>query len=65
MFPIFGKFLRKNSAIGRAEAVIAKNLRVVVEDRKKVFDRYDKKDLIQLLLEQDEIRQKTEGVWQK
>ena len=54
--------MRKISAVGRAERVIAKDLTKVVQERKKMFDTYPKMDLIQLLLQQDQIRQKTEGV---
>jgi hypothetical protein len=62
MFPSIGSFMRKISAVGRAERVIAKDLTKVVQERKKMFDTYPKMDLIQLLLQQDQIRQQTEGV---
>jgi hypothetical protein len=62
MFPIIGTLCRKFSAIGRAEKVIADNLRKVVEERKKNFGTHGKIDLIELLLQQDQIRQKTENV---
>ena len=62
IFPYFGRFFRKHSAIGRAEKILADNLTKVVEERKKSFGTYDKIDLIELLLQQDQIRQKTENV---
>ena len=62
MFQPLGKLLRKISAIGRIEKVIANNLAKVVQARRKMFETYTKMDLIQLLLQQDQIRQQTDGV---
>ena len=62
MFPIIGQFLRRFSAIGRVEQKIINKLRKVVQERQKVFETYPKMDLIQLMLQQDRIRQQTEGV---
>ena len=62
MFQPLGKLLRRISAIGRIEKVIANNLAKVVQARRKIFETYTKMDLIQLLLQQDQIRQQTDGV---
>ena len=62
MFQPLGRLLRKISAIGRIEKVIANNLAKVVQARRKMFETYTKMDLIQLLLQQDQIRQQTDGV---
>ena len=62
MFQPLGKLLRKISTIGRIEKVIANNLAKVVQARRKMFETYTKLDLIQLLLQQDQIRQQTDGV---
>lgn len=54
--------MRRFSAIGRVEQKIINKLRKVVQERQKVFETYPKMDLIQLMLQQDRIRQQTEGV---
>ena len=42
--------------------IVANNLKSVVTKRKEKFDEYKKVDLIQLLLQQDQERQKNENV---
>ena len=58
MFPSLGPLTRAFSIIQQYQLTIANNLKKVVEYRKEKMDDFKSVDLIQLLLEQDKIRQK-------
>jgi hypothetical protein len=62
IFPCFSRWIRPFSAVSRAENVLLRNLRKIIDERRKNYDENRKVDLIQLLLQQDQIRQHTEGV---
>uniref|UniRef100_A0AC34GTD6 Cytochrome P450 n=1 Tax=Panagrolaimus sp. ES5 TaxID=591445 RepID=A0AC34GTD6_9BILA len=61
-FSFLAPLMRAFSALQRYQMVIANNLRKVVEFRKQKMDDFKSIDLIQLLLEQDKIRQQRENV---
>jgi hypothetical protein len=51
------------TAVGRAEVPLFANLRKMLKQRKKDFQNFNgKTDMVQLLLQQDESRQKNENV---
>ena len=60
--PILGALMRPFSYVQKVQMIIANNLKSVVTKRKEKFDEYKKVDLIQLLLQQDQERQKNENV---
>uniref|UniRef100_A0AC35F2K1 Cytochrome P450 n=1 Tax=Panagrolaimus sp. PS1159 TaxID=55785 RepID=A0AC35F2K1_9BILA len=60
LFPILG-YLRWFSALQKYNLVLAKNLTSIIDYRIKNFDQFKKIDLIQLLLQQDKIRQEREN----
>jgi hypothetical protein len=63
VFPAFGRFLHNISEVARAERPLIDNLRKMLKERKKLYSNFGgHTDLVQLLLEQDEIRQKNEKV---
>ena len=51
------------SEVARVERPLISNLRELLKKRKQTFTDRGHTDLVQLLLEQDEIRQKNEKVW--
>ncbi|KAE9548524.1 hypothetical protein FO519_008267 [Halicephalobus sp. NKZ332] len=59
--PFLGKIIRPFSQLHKLQMVIAGNLESVVDERKRKFDEFKKIDLIQLLLQQDQERQKNEN----
>uniref|UniRef100_A0A914QYH8 Cytochrome P450 n=1 Tax=Panagrolaimus davidi TaxID=227884 RepID=A0A914QYH8_9BILA len=61
VFPFLAPLMRAFSILQKYQMVIAKNLRSVVKFRKEKMDDFKSIDLIQLLLEQDKIRQKREN----
>ncbi|KAE9553571.1 hypothetical protein FO519_003211 [Halicephalobus sp. NKZ332] len=56
-----GYLLKPFSSLYKSQKVISENLRNVIEYRKKIIRDYKRVDLIQLLLEEDEERQKREN----
>jgi cytochrome P450 len=60
-FSFLAPLMRTFSALQRYQMAIANNLRKVVEFRKEKMDNFKSIDLIQLLLEQDKIRQQREN----
>uniref|UniRef100_A0A914ZC96 Cytochrome P450 n=1 Tax=Panagrolaimus superbus TaxID=310955 RepID=A0A914ZC96_9BILA len=60
-FSFLAPIMRTFSALQRYQMAIANNLRKVVEFRKQKMDDFKSIDLIQLLLEQDKIRQQREN----
>uniref|UniRef100_A0AC34FF80 Cytochrome P450 n=1 Tax=Panagrolaimus sp. ES5 TaxID=591445 RepID=A0AC34FF80_9BILA len=60
LFPILGN-LRFFSTLHQYNMILAKNLSTVVDYRIKNYDQFKKIDLIQLLLQQDKIRQEREN----
>lgn len=61
LFPVLGN-MRHFSSLHKYNMVLARNLSSVVDYRIKNYDNFKKVDLIQLLLQQDKIRQIRENV---
>ncbi|KAE9547542.1 hypothetical protein FO519_009247, partial [Halicephalobus sp. NKZ332] len=59
--PFLGRLMRPFSKIQKAQMIVAENLKSVVDERKRKFNDFKKIDLIQLLLQQDQERQKNEN----
>ena len=63
-FSYFYQLIRPYTAVGKAEVPLIANLHKMLKERKNGFQNFNgKTDIVQLLLQQDESRQKNENVW--